>query len=350
LSPGFDAAAAASLGEQLRFQSGNCARLGSPLYTDLLSCAAADCEAGGPVWELLRGHEADPPGSALALRMMGAVHRLVLDGTLPELASLYADPERDAEATWGAFEAALDSRREPLLPLLERPVQTNEVGRCAALLPGFLAVSAETGLPLRLLELGSSAGLNLRWDRYRYEAQGFAWGDPDAELAISFALEDCAPPPVAATVAERRGCDAAPVDPVTEEGRSTLLAYLWADQFHRAERTAAAIEVARGLPVEIDRAPAADWLARRLAEPAAGAATVVFHSIVTQYLPERERERIVDLLREAGARAGAEAPLAHLAMEPAGEMAALRLTVWPGGEERQLGRAGYHGDPVQLVS
>jgi hypothetical protein len=37
------------------------------------------------------------------------------------------------------------------------------------LIGGFLRVAAMTRRPLRLLEVGSSAGLNLRWDHYRYE-------------------------------------------------------------------------------------------------------------------------------------------------------------------------------------
>ena len=51
---------------------------------------------------------------------------------------------------------------------------------------------------------------------------------------------------------------------------------------------------------------------------------------------------------EAGSRAGEDAPLAWLRMEPDGERAAMRLATWPGGEDRLLARAGYHGTPVEL--
>ena len=156
-------------------QAGHCARLGSPFYADLLGRAAVDVEEGGPAARVLRGHENDPPGSMLALRLMGAVRRRVLEGAL-----------RDME--WPSFRRALADDAEAIRRLLERPVQTNEVGRCAALLPGFLEAAA-AGLPLRLLEVGASAGLNLRWDRYRYEAGDFAWGDPAAPVRIGFELE-----------------------------------------------------------------------------------------------------------------------------------------------------------------
>ena len=186
---GVDRAAATVLAATLRLQVEACVVLGSPLYADLLERAAADVEAGGPTAAVLQGHEEDPRGSALPLRLLGAVHRLALSGKLPELAALYADPARDPDATWEAFRAALAERADEVRDLLEHPVQTNEVARCAGLLPGFLAVAATTGLPLRLLELGSSAGLNLRWDRYRYEARGFAWGERGAPLTLRFELQ-----------------------------------------------------------------------------------------------------------------------------------------------------------------
>ncbi len=338
----------AELRGQLRTQARACTMLGSDLYADLLARAADDVEAGGPTRELLRGHEHDSRGSALPLRLMGAVNRLVLEGRLPALAQRYADPAGDPDATWREFSAALVANAAELRELIERPVQTNEAGRCAALLPGFLAVAAGTGLPLRLLELGASAGLNLRWDRYRYRADGFAWGPADSALEIGFELTGPPPKPSAATVAERRGCDTAPLDPGSEEGRLTLLSYVWADQPPRVRRMLSALELAAETPAPVDRGRAADWAAARLGEASPGLATVVFHSVVTQYLPATEREALAELIREAGAAASAEAPLAWLRMEPAGSRADVRLTVWPEGEERLLNRAGYHGTPVEV--
>lgn len=337
------------LAKRLRFQARASSGLGSPLYGDLLERAAGDVEAGGPVREVLRGHEDDPGASALALRLMGAVNRLVLEGRAPQLAARYAEQGVDRAATWDAFRAVLEADADLVRAGLERPVQTNEVGRCAALLPGLLAVAAETGLPLRLLEVGASAGLNLRWDSYRYEAGDFSWGPPDSPLRIEFELEGrFEQPPPAVSVVERRGCDESPVDPASEDGRLTLLSYVWPDQTGRVERALAAIEVAARVPVTVERAGAAGWAVERLAAPAPGCATVVYHSIVMQYLPAGERESFIAALNEAGDRASVEAPLAWLRMEPGGERADVLLTTWPGGEERHLARAGYHGTPVAL--
>ena len=341
---------AGSVAERLRIQAGYCERIGSSLYAGLLGRAAEDFEAGGPVADVLGGHEDDPADSMLALRLMGAVNRLVLRGAEPALGELYAAAERKPEAEWAEFRTVVGRNAAGLRELVESPVQTNEVGRCAALLPGFLAVAAATGQPLRLLEIGASAGLNLRWDSYRYSAGDFAWGPADSPVRLDFELtgELHPDPPATVEVAERRGCDAAPVDAATAEGRETLLAYVWPDQRERLDRLRAALELAASLPVAVDRESAAAWIERQLAEPAAGRATVVFHSIVFQYLSEAERAAFESHICEAAARATADAPLAWLRMEPAGELAEVRLTIWPDGEERLLGRAGYHGSPVVL--
>src|SRR5439155_1529278 len=123
-----------TLAGRLREQAAGCARLGAPLYTTLLERAAADVEAGGPAWPVLEGHEDDPRGSALALRFLGAVHRLVLEGRVPALARHYpsAGGEAGLEGAWAVFRDTLEQHRDVLRALLRSPVQTNEVGRSAA--------------------------------------------------------------------------------------------------------------------------------------------------------------------------------------------------------------------------
>jgi hypothetical protein len=338
-----------AIAAQLQWQADACRMIGSPLYAGLLERAVKDVKAPGPTWEILRGHESDPRFSVLGLRLLGAVNRLVLTGREPELASAYRDG-RVTEA-WEQLQQALRRNAAELRDSLERPVQTNEVGRCAALLFGFLTVAGETRLPLRLLEVGASAGLNLRWDRYRYRANGFSWGPENSPVELEIELDGAQPAAVTPSVeiASRNGCDASPIDPSSDEGRLTLLCYIWPDQEERIARVQAALEVAGEVPVSLEREPAAPWTRRMLAERAPGEATVIYHSIVSQYLGDEERAALFDCIREAGERADADAPLAWLRMEPNDDRADIRLTTWPGGEERLLARAGYHGSPVELL-
>ncbi|HET7485339.1 MAG TPA: DUF2332 domain-containing protein [Solirubrobacterales bacterium] len=333
---------------QLRWQAEMCGKIGSPLYADLLERAAEDVEAGGPVAEPLRGHEDDPQLSVLGLRLMGAVNRLVMAGREPELADAYAGG--DATRAWGALHDAVSRNGAELHKLVELPVQTNEVGRCNALLFGFMAIAAETGMPLRLLEVGASAGLNLRWDRYRYAAGDFSWGPADSPVRLELELEGKPPSfPPTVEIAARHGCDASPIDPTTEEGRLTLLAYIWPDQVERIARMQAALQVALELPVRVDREPAAPWTQRMLSESTPEQATVLYHSIVMQYLSDEERGAFHAKIQAAGERATKEAPLGWLRMEPGGERADVHLTTWPGGATRHIARVGYHGSPVELL-
>jgi hypothetical protein len=338
-----------AIAAQLQWQADACRMIGSPLYAGLLERAVGDVEERGPTWEILRGHENDPRFSVLGLRLLGAVNRLVLSGREPDLGDAYAKG-RVPEA-WERLLDVLRRNSRELRDSIDRPVQTNEVGRSAALLFGFLAVAAETGMPLRLLEVGASAGLNLRWDRFRYRADGFSWGPPDSPVKLEFELEGDVPAGLPATVeiASRSGCDAAPIDPTTDDGQLNLLTYIWPDQAERIARMRAALEVASETPVSLEREPAAAWAERMLAGEAPGQATVIYHSIVSQYLSDEERAALFDNIRKAGERATAAAPLAWLRMEPVDDRAGLELTVWPGGEDRRLARVGYHGTPVGLL-
>ena len=168
--------------------------------------------------------------SALALRMMAAVHRLVLTGERRRWRGARRRRRRPRR-TWEAFRATLEDRVDELRPLVDRPVQTNEVGRCAALLPGFLEVAARTGMPLRLLEVGASAGLNLRLERVPLRGGGFAWG-PGRLAAADRVRAPRRRDPAGPGDGRRAGAAATPrrSTPRSEEGRLTLLSYAWPDQ------------------------------------------------------------------------------------------------------------------------
>jgi hypothetical protein len=112
----------------------------------------------------------------------------------------------------------------------------------------------------------------------------------------------------------------------------------------------AAVDIAARVPARITAANAPDWLAAELQSTSDGIATVVFHSIVWPYLGDENRQRVTRTLDQAGRRASSRAPLAWLRMEPAGDLAEVRLTTWPGGDELLIARSGYHGIPVQWLA
>lgn len=329
-----------------------CERLGSSLYSTLLRRAAEDVRAEGVCCAVLHDRHDDPPDSALALRFLGAVHRLVLEGKAPQLAACYpsAGGRSNCDDLWLRFRDVVQHHEAELRQLVHRPVQTNEVGRCAALLGGFLEVVRQTSLPLRLLEVGAAGGLILRWDQYRYEAGHEGWGDSHSPVRITGAFGGEHPRfDVFAKIVERRGCDASPIEPGTEEGRLTLQSYVWPDQVERFRQLAAAIDVARRVPACVDQGNAPDWVETALAYGVPGVATVVYHSIVWQYLSNVDRARFERAMAVAGEAATHDKPLAWLRFEPADNTAEVHLQLWPRGEDRLLARSGFHGKPVHWL-
>ena len=336
---------------QLLVQARSCAAMGSPLYAHLLERAAADCEDGGPTWAVLRDHTSPGRGDALALRLMAAVHRLVLQRRAPRLATHYPSVGGSGavDGVWEAFRATLEEHAEELGGLVGRPCQTNEVGRSAALLVGIFDVARRTGLPLRLREVGASAGLNLRCDRFLVGGGGVVVGDPGSPVDLSSHWRTPPPwSPAPLHVVDRRGCDRDPVDPTTAEGRLTLTASVWADQRARHQRLRGALELAAQVPAEVDEASLEAWTRTQLADLPDGAVTVVFHSVVLEYVDEAAHAAFVGTLRDAAARATSSRPLAWVRLEPVSHLRhhGVQVDLWPHGTSRTLARCGAHGTDV----
>jgi hypothetical protein len=340
------------LARSFETQSEVCAQFGSAFYAELTGRIAADLE--GCVRALFapwagQSYE-DQMGAAVTLRFLGAVHDLALSGDDPALRAAFP-PVGDAAAAWAAAKAAIERDPARFAAFLAHEPQTNEVRRSACLLPGFLTVAAETGLPLACLELGASAGLNQLWRRCRYDyGQAGTWGDPAAPLALT-ADWTGPPPPLGACVEveSTAACDRKPIDIADPAERRRLKAYLWPDQTERLARfdTAAAMALAAGIHVEA--ADAVDWTLARAA-PRTGLATVVYHSIFWQYLGPRAQGALTEAVEFHAAAATPDAPLAWLRMEPApGRLMPieLRLSLWPDGEERRLAVVQAHGAWVQ---
>lgn len=343
------------LTEAFRVQASACGEMGSPMYAKLLARAADDLAWGGVVREVLAGFEEDPEDSATGLRLLGSVHRLVLEGRAGALAAYYPSVGGtfEPEGAWRELRSLIQEQPAAVREWLGRPPQTNEVGRAGALYGGLLHLPGLGlgHLPLRLVELGASAGLNLRADRFTYlDEAGRRCGAEDSPVVLADAwrgrrLEGWP----GLRVEDRVGCDLRPVDPSTTEGRLLLTAYVWPDQRARLERLRAAFQVAAELPVEVRREAASSMLDRL--ELRDGATTVVWHSVVWQYFSAAERAAVSGRLADLAATATRDRPFVHLRAEPhrkgeRGHEFLVTMASWPGGEERVIGRTVGHGVPT----
>ena len=307
----------------------------------------------------------DPMAGAVPLRWAGALHHLALRGLQP-WAGLWPPAVSEVTEATEAMDAALDGALQAawreqqlaLQPALALPPQTNEVMRSAALLPGLLHVAARTGRPLVLLEIGSSAGLNLWCDRYRHDHGSWQWGDPNAALTLSSAWQGFVPVEASAhmQIVRRAGCDASPIDLQQPDEGLRLASFIWPEQAERLQRLhIASTEAARWLAQEgvaVEAQAAADFVTRELRAPQRGCATVLMHSVVWQYIAAAEQIAITQQMEAAGARATEDSPLAWLRFEPpaADAKVELRCRIWPGGDDRLLARCHPHAARIEWVA
>ena len=322
--------------------------LGSPFTARLGRLMLQHLDASTNVGKRILTWEGDPGtrGDLVPTRLAGALHALIIDGRDDGLKAAYPPNDVSDEKLWSEIHRAFREHEIFILERMSFAPQTNEVRRSSGLLAGFLTVADLFRKPLILSEFGSSMGLNLNWDRYHHDLDGFVWGDPSSIVRFKPGWEGGHPPRADIEVIDRAGCDLNPLDPNSPEDRLRLLSYLWADQPDRVERTRAALEIARAHPALVEKGDALAWLRdKRLKALKPGTTHVVYHSIAWQYLPPEARALGEAIIAEAGSRATADAPLARLQMEAddGREGVTLSLQVWPTGEIRELGRADPHG-------
>ncbi len=343
----------AAIREHFVHQAAACDALGSPFTARLCRALSVVLDRGTKTGARVLDWEGHTREDALSLRLCGGLHALVLSGADGRLAEIYPPNEADEAAILDVLPEAIARNDDRLLAALGNAPQTNEIARSGMLLPGFLTIARETGLPLALHEIGSSAALNLLFNRFHYRYGDAEWGDPASPVRLAPEVRG-KPVPLDGPlkVASRNGSDIAPVDIAVDADRLRLRSYIWADQTARLERLDAAISVAATTPFSLEKADAADFVKDRLASRPAGAAFVLFHSIMWQYMPEATKVSIGAELASAGRAATLGAPIAWLRMEPvstADKYATLSLTLWPGGETRHLARCDYHGRWIEWI-
>ncbi|HUA08123.1 MAG TPA: DUF2332 domain-containing protein [Candidatus Acidoferrales bacterium] len=313
----------ASLERNLERQIEAFALMRSSLYARIAGRVLANYREGGVVRDFFAASPARASASTPGVRLMGALHYLALRGEAPELAAHFPScgGDGDDEAIWKIVEELLVSRRERIGELYAETPQTNEVLRATVLSAGLRAFARNTSLPLRLFEIGASAGLNTR-----------------------IVGGDC-------VIAERGACDLHPLDIEDERDRMRLLSFVWADDAERIERLHQAIEIARASPLVVEQADMFEWLPRRVS-PKANTATVVMQSVVADHLTKEERARLAGIIGRIGESAQAASPFAWLRMEfdrPTRRYHT-RLRSWPGGEDVLIASSTGHARDIEWIN
>lgn len=313
----------------------------SPLYGRLAHAVPNDAE-------LLALSAQARRGQPLPLVLFGAVHYLLLGETAHPLSAWYPTvtggappPPQDPFPEFRRF--CLERRDELAAIISTRLTQTNEVGRCAVMLPGLaLAVERGGGRPLTHIEVGCSAGLMLLWDRYYYDfgAAG-TWG-PDSMVRLECQVRSAGPLPLppAAKVADRMGVDLNPIDVTDPDQARWLAALVWPEHVARFRRLLAAVELARLDPPRLVAGDAIEAIGGLIAAAHPDTTVLVSHSMALNQFTRTAREELDEVLRQSGR------PLLRLWMEWIDtDLPRLALLDYHGGrvERLELADYQYHG-------
>jgi hypothetical protein len=301
------------LPEQFRTFAQGAARDGATTYDTICRGVADDPDILALIGEA-------PVAQRRPNLLLAAVHFLLLSGVHHPLAAHYdtvvqaegdraapehrATPDHDVVVDFTDF--CLTHRSQLLELIAVRSTQTNEVGRCTALLPALshIAMGYPPGQPLSLLDLGTSAGLNLLFDAYAYTYRQRSDGavlhagsdGSGVQLECTVRSELSALPPLTLPpIAGRIGIDAKPIDPTSDEEARWLLACVWPDNVGRFVRLREALATARttSTPAVIHRGDIVDDLPAVAATIDPEFPLIIFHSWVAAYLsPDRQGELV----------------------------------------------------------
>ena len=282
--------------------------------------AEQECRGSSSLYERLSlGIAADPEilgiasharkGQPVPNLFLGATHLLLLKGARHPVSAFFPSvsnasaPDEDPYPYFREF--CIQHGRQIIELISTRLVQTNVVRRCACLLPAFSIVAERTrGLPMSLVEIGTSAGLNLLWDRYGYDyGEGWRYGDASSVVQLTCDTRGVALPPISEPfpdIALRVGIDLNPIDLSDPEAILWLRALIWPEHRGRVETLKAAIEIARRNPPKLLAGDALDLLSEILNSAPDDSALCVFHTHTVNQFSDEAKERLSAMLDKHG--------------------------------------------------
>ena len=256
---------------------------------------------------------------------------------------------RPREPAFPAFRSFCREHRPAIEELVRtRRTQTNVVRRSAVLIPAFARIFASGARPLALVEVGTSAGLNLCWDSFHvdYRLDGVSkmtFGREDSPLCLSADLRAPMPSlPAEIAVSSRVGIDTHPIDIGDPDAILWLRSLIWPEHIERHGWFESAVSIAHRIRPRVEKGDAVTRVEELVAEASADAIPVVF---ATHVLYQFSREAVSALVH-ALARAGQKRALWMVAMEGTGaDCSELIATRFEAGrrEAHKLADVSPHG-------
>ncbi len=276
----------------------------SPLYEQLSMAIAEDTE-------MLTLASKAQNGQPIPNMLFAAVHYLLLQSPTSALAAYYpsmTESTKPREACYPHFLAFCREHRDEITALLKtRRVQTNVIKRCSYLFPSFCRIykhAQET--PLSLIEIGTSAGLNLLWDNYAYSyGDGNVYGDKTSTVRINATINGEKNPEFLHTsppIDSRMGIDLNVIDLNDSDQSLWLRALIWPEEKERIGLLAAAKKIFAKSPPRLFTGDAIDILPDVITKVPLNTALCIFHTHVANQLSREAKNKLFDIIAKEGAK------------------------------------------------
>jgi hypothetical protein len=311
----------------------------SPIYSRLVEAIAADDE----LLRVLSRIEHTPPPNLL---FAGVQYLMMRDGGagLSRYYPNFDDFDPGADGLENRFREFVLDHEESLVEIgRTRHTQTNECRRCVALLPAIWMVGHER---FHLVDVGTSAGLNLMLDRYRYRWDGVAWG-PESPVLLETESRGRVVAPRPIEILSRTGLDLHPIDPLDPDERLWLEALIWPEHHDRRQRLRAALGLA--VDVELDLVPgnAAETLGPTLSGLPRGEAAIVMHSFALNQFAKADRWQLDGVIDDART----DRDVGRVSFEASNtDRGSSVVTIDDGTDPVEVGRAQHHGEWIDFYA
>ncbi len=267
----------------------------SPLYASLSQDAAGDEEICN-IFESANEDKREP------VLFFAALHFLLLSEPDEVLLPVWQGGLYDSNAIFAAFRDYCMAHAEHVVDTMNRKVvQTNEVNRCTTLAMGLSAAMRLGFRPTALIDIGTSAGLNLHFDRYHIElSDGRCIGDPNSLVRLRSEVIGLKPPlsDDLPGLAYRTGIDVAPIDVNDDAEHTWLRACVWPGDSVRRQRLESALKIARTAPPNVLAGDATVDLPELIGSLPAHAEVFVFSSWAMGWMTSEQRDTLLSSIQD----------------------------------------------------
>lgn len=252
-----------------------------------------------------------PNGQPVPNLLLGAVHYLLLKGKEHRLTEYYPSMIKQARnidaETFVYFKEFCLAHREELITVFKtKLVQTNEVRRCGYLYPIFSYIYSKVEKPLALIEIGTSAGLQLLWDKFSYSyGADVTYGDEDSSVQI---ISECkgehSPPflPKSPPVISKVGVDLHINDLRNAEDYLWLKSLIWPEHQERLKLFERAVHCFKENPVELIEGDGVTLLSGLVETIPKDSVICIFHTHVANQMAEDIKHELKEKINRIGSQ------------------------------------------------